>query len=407
MLNVAFAIPFALESSMRFLRAAARLEGVRLGVISQEGPGRLPEDLRSQVAAHVVVEDAMDAKKLAAAVTQLGQDLGAKVDRLIGILEPLQEPMAQAREALGIRGMDYREAILFRDKARMKTALREAGLPCARHATAESAAEARTAAEKIGYPLVAKPPDGAGAKATIRVENPEQLASYLRSAPPRVGKPLLLEEFVQGREFSFDSVSLGGRQLLNSISTYHPTPLQVMESPWIQWVVHLPREIDGPEFEAIHEAGPKALDTLGMVTGITHMEWFRRPDGSIAISEVAARPPGAQITTLLSAAYDFDFYAAWSRLLVFEEFEAPERKYSAGAVYLRGQGEGRVRAVRGFEELQRELGSVMIESKIPAIGTPASSSYEGEGYVLLRHTDSEIVERGLSLVLKTLRVDLG
>ena len=34
------------------------------------------------------------------------------------------------------------------------------------------------------------------------------------------------------------------------------------------------------------------LRALGLRTGFTHMEWFRRPDGSVAVSEVAARPNG-------------------------------------------------------------------------------------------------------------------
>ena len=407
MLHVAFAVPFALESSLRFLRAAAQLEGVSLGVISQEGPKSIPESIRQRIAFHVVVEDALDPQRLEQAVKQLARQFGAKVDRLIGILEPLQEPMALVRETLGIRGMDYKEAILFRDKARMKNALREAGLPCARHATAQSAAEALSAAQQVGYPLVAKPPAGAGGKATVRIETSEQLKSYLRSVPPSQEKPLLLEEFVVGREYSFDSVSLGGRQLLNSISCYHPTPLQVMETPWIQWAVLLPRHIRGEEFDAIQEAGPRALDALGMVTGITHMEWFRRADGSIAISEVAARPPGAQFTTLLSAAYDFDFYQAWSRLLVFEEFVAPTRDFAAGAVYLRGQGSGTVKAVKGLDLVRSELGPIVIESKIPPLGSPSASSYEGEGYVLLRHPETEVVREGLNFVLKTLEVELG
>ena len=71
-------------------------------------------------------------------------------------------------------------------------------------------------------------------------------------------------------------------------------------------------------------------------TGLTHMEWCRRRDGSIAISEVAARPPGAQFTTLMSYAHDKDMYQAWVELMVFDRFTVPERKYSAGAAYLRG-----------------------------------------------------------------------
>ena len=74
------------------------------------------------------------------------------------------------------------------------------------------------------------------------------------------------------------------------------------------------------------------------------MEWFRRPDGSVAVSEVGARPPGAQITSMLCYAHDFDLYTAWARLMVDGSFDPPERKWAAGTVYLRGQGAGQVQA---------------------------------------------------------------
>ena len=42
-------------------------------------------------------------------------------------------------------------------------------------------------------------------------------------------------------------------------------------------------------------ARARAVKALGLETGFTHMEWFRRDDGSLAIGEIAARPPGAHI----------------------------------------------------------------------------------------------------------------
>ena len=51
----------------------------------------------------------------------------------MGILEPLQEPLAEVRERLQIRGMDSRTSTNFRDKARMKEVFAEADIPCARH----------------------------------------------------------------------------------------------------------------------------------------------------------------------------------------------------------------------------------------------------------------------------------
>src|SRR6185369_14190103 len=113
----------------------------------------------------------------------------------------------------------------------------------------------------------------------------------------------LLEEFVKGDEHSFDSVCIGGELRWHSITRYLPGPLEVLQNPWIQWCVLLPREVDDPRYDPIRKEAARALKALGMTTGLSHMEWFRREDGSVAISEVGARPPGAQITTLMSYAH--------------------------------------------------------------------------------------------------------
>ena len=404
--NVVFVAPYAMETTMRFVRAAAKLPGVRLGVISQEPKQRFQE-LGSALDGFVQTKDPLDVDALTRAVRELGRDFGGEVHALVGVLEQLQEPLAEVREKLGIRGMDTREARNFRDKSVMKDVLRGAGLPCARHALATSAQEALAFAEGC-LPLVVKPPDGAGARNTVRVEKLEDLASYVRTLPPSEKAPLLLEEFIRGKEHSFDSISVGGRHVFHSISRYTPTPLEVMENPWIQWCVVLPRHVEGDEYDDIYRAGPAALDALGMVTGLTHMEWFRREDGSIAISEVAARPPGAQFTTLLSLAHDLDFYSAWARLVIFEEFEPPARDFAAGAVFLRGRGntKGKVARVHGIEEVKAELGGLVAHAKIPQPGSPAAKDYEGEGFVLLRHPETETVEAGLARVLELIRIEL-
>jgi len=406
--STVFVAPFALPSTLRFLRAAALLPDTTFSVVAQEPAGSfmgaLDDEVRGRIAEYVRVEDCHDAEQLEGAVRHIAGSTGAGVTALVGILEPLQEALAQVRERLQIRGMDRAEAGRFRDKSVMKDALRAHDLPCAHHHLATDTAGALEFA-RTTMPLVAKPPAGAGARDTFRVDDISQLESWMRSHPPTPAQPLLLEEFVQGREFSFDSVSVGGRHLFHSISEYSPTPLQVMEAPWIQWTVLLPRELQVPEYEPIHSAGPRALDALGMVTGMTHMEWFRRPDGSIAISEVAARPPGAQFTSLISYAHERDFYRVWAEVSVLEEFSPPPRRFATGAAYLRGQGAGRIASVSGIEEANRELGDLVIESRIPVPGQVKSSSYEGDGYLILRHPETEVVRRGLQRAVEILKVE--
>jgi hypothetical protein len=401
-----FVAPFLLDATLRFIGSASAVPGVRLALVSQDPEDRIPSGLRGRLAAHWRIEDGTDAQQIADATRALSARFGG-VDRLIGMLEQLQVPLGEVRDALGIPGMGAEVARNFRDKSRMKNVFTAHGVPCARHGVATSAEQAARIAAQLGLPVVVKPPAGAGARSTFRVDNHEQLAEWLRVDPPSEHAPALLEELVSGAEHSFDSVCVDGRVVWHSISMYLPTPLEVLENPWIQWAVLLPRSIDGPEFDAIRDGASRGLQALGLGTGFTHMEWFRLRGGRIALSEVAARPPGAQFTSLLSYAHDTDMYAAWARLETLGEFDPPQRRHAVGAAYLRGQGHGVVRGVHGLETLQHELGDLVVEARLPHEGQPRSESYEGEGYVILRHDDTEVVAAALRRVVEVARVELG
>ena len=401
---VVFAAPMLSDNAMRMVEASATLYGVRLGVITHD-PADALRHLEGAVA-HWRVSDILDVDQLVWATRELAFRKGP-VERLFGAYEQLQVPLAAAREALGLPGLSVEAAINFRDKARMKTLLRANGVPCARHRLARSVDDAAAFAEDSGFPLVVKPPAGAGAQQTYRVENFDQLRRALAVQPPSPANPVLLEEFVRGQEHSFETISIDGKAVWHSLTHYYPTPLHVLENPWIQWCLVLPREVDSSGYDDIRAAARKSLDVLGMTTGLTHMEWFRRADGSIAISEVAARPPGAQITTLVSRAHDVDFVQAWARLMIFKEFDPPQRQYAAGAAFLRGQGQGSVKEVHGWDIVQRELRELITDVKLPELGTASSSSYEGEGFVIVRHPETKVVEAAVMRIVSLMKIELS
>ena len=406
MTNVIFVAPLLSENASRSIAALLNLEHVGLGLISMEPQEKLAPELRNRLAAHWRLDDILDRQALEHAVKQLAEQMGG-VDRLIAAFEQLQVPLAEIRERLGIQGMGTQTAINFRDKARMKDVLAEAGLPCARYQRAATEQQAWAFAESNGYPLVVKPLAGAGAQATFRVNDAEQMAKALEINAPQPDHPVLIEEHIQGNEHSMESVTVDGRTVWQSLTHYYPTPLEVVRNRWIQWCIVLPREIDDPRYDDIKDAASRALSALGMDTGLTHMEWFRRRDGSIAISEVAARPPGAQIMTLTSYAHEFDLDAAWARLMVFGEFDPPQRKWAVGAAFLRGQGDGRVRAIHGLDEAHVELGALVVEAKLPVVGQMPTGSYEGEGFVIVRHQETAVVENALSRIISLVRVEMG
>ncbi len=406
MRNVIYVAPFFLDTTLRFFKAALAHPGARIYLISQDPIERLAPELRRALAGHVRVAQALDTDHLTNAARRIIAQAGP-VHRLLGTLEHLQVQLAQVRERLGIAGMGVEAAENFRDKARMKTVMRQAGLPCAHHQLIAKTQDAKDFVAKVGYPIVLKPPAGAGAKATFQVEDDAGLADALRQNPPHPDRPLLAEEFIRGQEASFDAVSIGDRMVWHSLTHYFPTPLDVMRNPWMQWCILLPREIDHPRYDDIREVASRTLDALGMTTGICHLEWFRRADGSLAISEVAARPGGAQISKLISYAHDFDFYRAWARLMIDDAFTPPQREYAVGVAFLRGQGRGRVKRILGLAEAQQEIGPLVVETELPREGQTPSSSYEGDGYAILRHRETSVVERALHRLVSLIRVELG
>lgn len=287
----------------------------------------------------------------------------------------------------------------------MKDELRRHGLPCARHALIQSWADAEAFVAEVGLPVVLKPPAGMGCKATWRVRTADELRAALAAIHASPERPALAEELLSGREHSYETITVGGRVRFESISRYYPTPLEVMETPWIQWVVVLPRVIDGPELADARALGVRAIEALGLDTGFTHMEWFRKADGSLAIGEIAARPPGAHIVLANSYAHDADMYRAWARAVVDDAFDGPyDRRYAVGIAYLRGVGRGRVVRVTGVDRANAAVGKLVVESRLPSPGTPRSDSYEGDGYVIVRDPDTEVVKAAMKTVIETIQV---
>ena len=93
--------------------------------------------------------------------------------------------------------------------------------------------------------------------------------------------------------------------------------------------------------------------------------------------------------------------------MVHGTFEPPVRQWSAGTVYLRGQGAGYITATRGLDTLPPEVTSLVVDSRLPRPGQPSSGSYEGDGYVTVRHPDTEVVTMALAKLVTTVRVELG
>jgi hypothetical protein len=110
---------------------------------------------------------------------------------------------------------------------------------------------------------------------------------------------------------------------------------------------------------------------------------------------------------MLNFAHDMDVYTEWARLAVYDAFEPQPRRWAVATAYLRGQGSGSIRAVHGWNELPESVRAMVVEAQLPRPGQPSSNSYEGDGTVTVRHSETDVVTDALHRLVTDVRVELG
>jgi len=329
------------------------------------------------------------------------------VDRLEATVEAHILPVAKVREACSVPGTSVRTAFLCRDKPAMKDALREAGVPCAQSRGVASAQELRMFAAEVGYPLILKPRSAAGASGTVRVDNDRELESAIVDQRIDRGAAVAAEEFVEGHEAFYDTISIGGRVAHEFVSHYYPGVLEAMRTRWISPQIVTTNRVDAPGYREVREMGQKVISALGIGTSATHMEWFFGPKG-LKFSEIGCRPPGVGVWDLYAAANDFDVYREWAHAVVHgRPSQTPSRRYSAGMVNLRPQRDGRISGYQGIEEIERVYGEWILDSHLPPPGTPTQpveAGYMANAWIRMKHPDYDELRRLLDLVGRTVKV---
>lgn len=369
-----------------FTRALAQA-GARVLGVSDQPESALPPEARDNLAGYLQVKSLWDEDDVVEAVRRWTSPV--TVDKVECLWEPGMLLAARIREALGVAGMTVEETVPFRDKDKMKQVLSAAGVRTPRHALATSADECRDAARSIGFPLIMKPIAGAGSADTYRVDDEAQLEETL----PRIGhlNEVNVEEFIEGDEFTFDTVCVGGEVAYHSITMYRPCPLIARTVEWISPQIVMLRDVEAEEHAAGREMGRAVLRALNFQTGFTHMEWFRKPDGEVVFGEIACRPPGARSVDVMNYASDTDLFAGWAEAVVRGQFtQKVERRYNAAIIFKRAQGQGRIRRVEGLERLLSKYGEHVVVIDLLPHGSERRNWKQtllADGYLIIRHPD--------------------
>ena len=404
-MNVVFVEPFFPPTQRHFARALAEAGATVIGV-GESPPEALDEQLKSWLHDYAQVPSVTDVEAVTRQVRQTQDKLW--VDRIEATIEAHTLATAQVREACTIPGTSVRTAWLCRDKPSMKQVLREAGVPTAASTAAGSAAEALAFAEQVGFPLILKPRSGAGAADTMRAEDAAGLEHALGVFGGQGVESIAVEEFVEGHEGFYDTITINGQVALDFASHYYPNVLEAMRTRWISPQFISTNRIDtAPEYAELREMGRRVNAALGIETSATHMEWFFGPKG-LKFSEIGCRPPGVGAWDLYSAGNEIDVYREWAMAIVHGETgSVPSRRYASGVIALRPDQDGRITGYTGAEEINQRYGEWIIDAHLPSPGTatqPVEAGYMANAYVRMRHPDYDALRGMLDAVGQTLHV---
>ncbi len=362
--------------------------GARVLGLGDQPPEMLPATARDSLSDYLRVRNLFDEAAVIEEVKRWASRV--PIDRVECLWEPGMILAARLREALSLPGMSVEETMPFRDKETMKQMLDSAGIRTPRHRRASSVAEVRAGAEQVGFPVCVKPIAGAGSADTYRVNDQQELEEVLAriSHVPEVS----VEEFIEGEEYTFDTICSDGRVHYHNVAWYRPRPLIGRTEEWIS-----PQTISLRAVEATHvapgiEMGHAVLKALGFRTGFTHMEWFLK-DGEAVFGEIGARPPGARSVDIMNYASDIDVYTGWAEAVCHRRFsQTTLRKYNAAVIFKRAQGQGRIRQIEGLESLLHELGPAVVCVDLLPVGAPRRNwraTLISDGYLVVRHQDLE------------------
>jgi formate-dependent phosphoribosylglycinamide formyltransferase (GAR transformylase) len=404
-MNVVFVEPFFPPTQRHFVRALAESGATVIGV--GESPGDyLDEQLRSWMAHYHQVPSVIDVPAMTDTVRWIQDKVW--VDRIEATIEAHTMAVAQVREACTIPGTSVRTAWLCRDKPSMKEALRAAGVPTAASTAASTAAEVQAFADAVGYPLILKPRSGAGALDTTRVDNPAELSDALGSFGGQHVESIAVEEFIEGHEGFYDTLSINGDPALDFVSHYYPNVLDAMRTRWISPQFISTNRVDSvADYGQLREMGYRVNQALGIGTSATHMEWFSGPKG-LHFSEIGARPPGVGAWDLYSAGNDLDVYREWANAIVHGAVgNRPSRRFASGIIALRPDNDGHITGYSGVEEAQARYDQWVIDAHLPNPGTPTqpvAAGYMANAYVRMRHPDYDTLRSMLDDVGRTVHV---
>jgi hypothetical protein len=280
-------------------------------------------------------------------------------------------------EKYGIDGIKKQDLPRLKKKSIMKQIFEHCGLPVARGERIIDIKRSLDLAETLGYPLILKPDEGVGAGGIYRVENKNQLKSYLSG----IVEDYLIEEFIDGNIVTYDGLTdYNGNVVFENSLIYGDGVLEYVLGKDTFFYVN--RYIP----DKLRAAGQKLVPLFGIRRKFFHFEFFNINDTYVPI-EINCRPPGGAILDMMNYSIDDDLYRAYAQMIVKGRTSVEPQKKNYYCCYI---GRKDKQYVHGHDEILTAFGDCLVEHDVnPPVFRQAMGT---ERYIFRSPNEAEIYD---------------
>lgn len=312
---------------------------------------------------------------------------------VLGFAEPQALAAAMVQDRNGLRGPGLGATLVSRNKALQRLAFHSAGLGQPAFLFVSNLAEGEQWVTGQ-FPVVVKALSGTGSAGVERIDGHAAWRDVVDRR--RDEGVILVEEYVDGPEFSIEGLCRRGQLVFSNLTRKETTG-----APFFVETAHIAAHgLDEPTLMGSAQAlCAQVASVLGVDTGIVHLEFRARSDIDLIIMEVAVRTPGDHIMEIISIAHGFDFYGACIDLALGRPLQLPSTPTavrSAGVVYLSADRPGVVRDIdlSGWASVAGLRRTYMMAERGDTVRPPESSS-ERLGYGVLECENAEGLRRAM------------
>ncbi|MCW8470491.1 ATP-grasp domain-containing protein [Fluoribacter gormanii] len=288
-------------------------------------------------------------------------------------------PAALIAEQLNIKGNAVFPVEHTRDKFKMRCLLKKHSLDSIVYQNCRTLEDVYAFYEQIKAPFILKPTHGAGSQGVCYVDAFENITNAWNWAIQHDNQELIAEEYLLGKEYSVESLSLDGQHQIIAITEKFTT-----EFPHFIELGHYSPARLAPEIQQkIQQIILRFLDIIQHQNGPAHTE-IKVHQGEIKMIESQTRMGGDQIWELTELTTGVDVISETVRHLLGLSQKTKTKKANAAAVLFFAREFEEILDINGLASAKKIPGIVRIHctlKKGQKFGK-LSSSLSRQGYIL-------------------------